>query len=132
MKLVAVAVAVAHVVGEFQIHPAQIRGIFAEVGGGFVRYFFINGSYIVAFLIVRKIQGIQFKPVERVGNAQVAGLGKPVADELGSVVEPGRKHGGFLVGVLFAHKPEDRPVVVVGGFDVVVGYVVFIEPGTRQ
>ena len=87
---------------------------------------------IVSGLIVGKLYGFQFEAIKVIVESKITGFGQAFAYELGAVIQPGGKDGGFLVRILLFQKAKNTPVMVVRIFDAVSPNVVFIRPGAGE
>src|SRR5690625_4114672 len=84
-----VSVAMAHIIGVLQINPRKVGAVFFYITGGFLSDMLIDGADVGGFSSVWKVDFIVFKTVEMVIEAWVASDFLSVADQFGSVVEPG-------------------------------------------
>ena len=128
-QLFAVAVAVAHVVGVLQVNPRQVGPVVPEAFGRFSYHPFVDGMGIEALLVVRVGQGVELVAIEFVVEGEVAGCCQAFAQELGTVVGPGREYRDFSGGLLVFQQAKNSLVVIVRRFDGVVPHVVLVAPG---
>ena len=123
---------VSHVIRVLKIHPGKVRALGSEIGCGLFSHLLVNLMNVVRLGIVGVAQRIQFQAIQRLVQSEEVGLREIFSQELGAVVLPSGENSQLRIWASLAQVAENRPVLVIGGFDSIAPNLVLVCPGTCQ